>query len=30
MSTTDLKEKYGIDFQEKQTQQDIQIEKKIE
>lgn len=30
MNTTDLKEKYGIDFQEKQTQQDIQIEKKIE
>ena len=30
MSTTDLKEKYGLDFQEKQTQQDIQIEKKIE
>lgn len=30
MNTTDLKEKYGIDFQEKQTQQNIQIEKKIE
>lgn len=30
MNTKDLKEKYGIDFQEKQTQQDIQIEKKIE
>ena len=30
MNTTDLKEKYGLDFQEKQTQQDIQIEKKIE
>lgn len=30
MSTTDLKERYGIDFQEKQTQQDIQIERKIE
>ena len=30
MSTTDLRKKYGIDFQEKQTQQDIQIEKKIE
>lgn len=30
MNTTDLKEKYGLDFQEKQTQQDTQIEKKIE